>query len=453
MFKISLAGLALLVGMMTGYSQSGFERKMDTTAIEKNTSENGYIFRGLKLDEINIASGYYTQNGNHSAVTGGIGTERLSDISNTFELKLLKTNLNGNIHHFNFGMGFDSYTSASSDKIDTATSWVGFTEVVSVPNGQRSRSGASSLSSTTSVVTIAGKRIVTSASYTDQRYYPSLSWSMENPTTGITIGAGLSYSTEWDYQSMGATFNIGKASKSKNTDIGLSLGAFLDTWSVIYPAELRPANYPYGSERDIERTTKSPRNTFNAGLTFNQVINKRVQVGLMLEPSYQDGLLGTKYQRVYFQDGTAAPENMPSERLKIPIGIRASWFIGDHLVLRPYYRYYEDSWHLKAQTASLEASIKVSPFVSLIPFYRYYTQNGISYFAPYGAHTRGEEFFTSDYDLSKLSSQTFGMGVRIVPKKGVMAINAFKSMELRYAHYDRSTDLKSNILTAVLTFK
>lgn len=35
MFKISLAGLALLVGMMTGYSQSGFERKMDTTAIEK----------------------------------------------------------------------------------------------------------------------------------------------------------------------------------------------------------------------------------------------------------------------------------------------------------------------------------------------------------------------------------------------------------------------------------
>ena len=67
MFKISLAGLALLVGMMTGYSQSGFERKMDTTAIEKNTSENGYIFRGLKLDEINIASGYFTQNGNHSA--------------------------------------------------------------------------------------------------------------------------------------------------------------------------------------------------------------------------------------------------------------------------------------------------------------------------------------------------------------------------------------------------
>ena len=129
---------------------------------------------------------------------------------------------------------------------------------------------------------------------------------MENPTTGITIGAGLSYSTEWDYQSMGATFNIGKASKSKNTDIGLSLGAFLDTWSVIYPAELRPANYPYGSERDIERTTKNPRNTFNGGLTFNQVINKRLQVGLMLEPSYQDGLLGTKYQRVYFQDGTAA---------------------------------------------------------------------------------------------------------------------------------------------------
>ncbi|MEP7266405.1 MAG: DUF3570 domain-containing protein [Saprospiraceae bacterium] len=441
MIKISLSGLAFFLGMLLGHAQ------------ESKQTEEPYKAKPLKIEEVNLVSSYYSQNGNHSAVTGGTGSERLTDNSNNFDLKLLKVLPSGNKHRISIGIGFDAYTSASSDKIDTATNWVGFTKVVTQQPERHGRSGASSISSTTTVSTFGGTEAVTSASFRDHRFYPSIGWSMESQTTGLTIGAGLSYSTEYDYHSRGATFNIAKSSKSKNTDLALNLGAFLDEWLLIYPAELRPANYPYGGERDKHLLDHAPRNTFNTGLTFNQVINKRLQIGLMVEPSFQKGLLATKYQRVNFSEGSSLPENLPDKRLKLPMSFRASYFLSDFLVIRSYYRYYQDDWKLKAHTANLELALKVSPFTTLIPFYRYYTQNGVSYFAPNHQHSVEDQFYTSDYDLSKLSSRQFGLGVRLFPKNGVMGIHSFKELEIRWAHYERSTDLKSNIITAALTFK
>lgn len=43
--------------------------------------------RKLKLDEVNLVSSYYTQNGDHSAIGGGIGTEKVTDLANGLELK------------------------------------------------------------------------------------------------------------------------------------------------------------------------------------------------------------------------------------------------------------------------------------------------------------------------------------------------------------------------------
>ncbi len=449
MLKISLSGLAVLFGLLSGYSQ---HYKLPV----KDTSD--YKERQLKFEEINIVTSFYSQDGNHSAVTGGLGTERLNDNSNTFELKLFNTSRSGIKHHYTLGLGFDHYTSASSDKIDTAVTWSGFNGgtttsggVTTVP-GRGHRSGASSLGTTTTV-SIYNPQIVTSASFKDNRFYPSLAYSFENPNNGLSAGLGINYSTEYDYQSRGAIFNIAKASKDKNTEIGLSANAFFDTWLVIYPAELRPAGYPYGGHRDKALLTRSPRNSYSAGLTWSQVVNKKFQFSFMIEPSYQEGLLGTKYQRVYFEDGTARPENMPSRRTKLPMSFRGSLFISDWLVLRPNYRFYTDSWHLTAHTVNMEASVKANAFLSFIPFYRYHTQNGVPYFAPYKAHSVEETYFTSDYDLSKLSSQQYGLGIRVVPLHGVMGIPGFNSLEVRYANYVRSDALKASMLTAVLTFK
>src|SRR5437763_10222746 len=108
MRKLSLALIGMYVGMLGAFSQG-------------STDSSAYKNRKLKVSEINFVTGYYHQDGDRSPVTGGIGTEKLSDIATTFELKLNKYDNKNRRHDVSFELGIDHYTSASSDMIDPHT--------------------------------------------------------------------------------------------------------------------------------------------------------------------------------------------------------------------------------------------------------------------------------------------------------------------------------------------
>lgn len=313
-----------------------------------------------------------------------------------------------------FELGVDHYTSASSDKIDPRT--------------------------------------ISSASMSDTRVYPSLSYNIENEKKRTNFGINASLSHEYDYQSKGVGINFTKTSKDKNREFTAKLQTFFDTWKVIYPYELKPSGYGSGSHRDPGTIDYSPRNSYSALLAYSHVINKRLQVLFIFEPTYQKGLLATKYQRDYFTDGSERAETLPGTRLKIPLGVRANYFLGDNIIIRSFYRYYQDDWGLKAHTVELETSVKLTSFISVSPFYRFYKQNVVDYFAAYGQHAATDPYFTSDYDLSKFTSNFYGVGVRTAPPKGVLGLQQFKAAEVRYGHYNRSNGLNSNQLTLHLTF-
>jgi hypothetical protein len=403
MKKIYLHVLFMYFGILSTYAQTRPEpAKADSSK---------YQSRKLKVDEINLVSAYYHQNGNNSAVTGGIGTEKLSDFANTIDLQMSKFNKRGKKNTFLFELGVDHYTSASSDKIDPST--------------------------------------ISSASSADTRIYPSLNWTHSNEETGNSFGFTGSYSTEFDYQSMGAAFNLTRLSKDKNTQFDFKLQAFLDQWTVILPIELRTGNTGRGGEQ----YDTAPRNSFSASFSLSQVINQKFQASLILEPSFQKGLLATKYQRDYFTDGSMRSETLPDKRYKLPIGLRMNYFLDDRFVIRTFYRYYMDNWGIRAHTAELEIPVKINSFFSISPFYRYNNQVGTKYFAPYGQHSTTDQYFTSDYDLSTLTSDFYGAGIRFAPPKGVFGWQRLNTLELRYGHYSRSTSLVSNIVSLNLKFK
>lgn len=399
MRKLSLLAIAFLFRLFSVYAQD---------------DSSTYKARKLRIDEVNFVSGYYRQDGNNSAVTGGIGTEQLSDLANTLELKLIKTDAKERKHHLGLEMGIDHYTSASSDRIDPNT--------------------------------------LSSASRGDTRFYPSLAYSLDNSKRRFIAGMELSYSKEFDYQSLGIGVNFAKTSKNKNGELALKLQAYFDSWKVIYPVELRPGNGETysGHNGDNER---SPRNSYSVSLSYSQVINERLQLAILADVVYQQGLLATKYQRVYFNDNSERVENLPGTRFKLPLGLRASYFLDDRFILRLFYRYYTDDWRINGHTASLEVPVKLSPFVSLSPFYRFYVQNAANYFTPYGMHKTTDEFYTSDYDLSAFQSHFFGTGIRFMPEQGVFKIKQFTMLEIRYGHYIRNTGLHSDIISLNAQFK
>ncbi|MEP7079853.1 MAG: DUF3570 domain-containing protein [Ginsengibacter sp.] len=400
MKKLFLSVIAMYVGILSAFSQGN------------PNSDSAYKKRKLTFQEANLVSSYYNQNGNNSAVTGGIGTEKLSDISNSIDITFTKYDRRGRKHSFLGEIGVDHYTSASSDKIDPHT--------------------------------------ISSASHADTRIYPSVGWTMENEQKGTTVGAGLSYSQEFDYQSFGANVNFAKKTNNKMGEFSAKLQGYLDQVTLIYPIELRPAN---GGRRDENNYATTPRNSLSASLGWTQIINKNFQLSLEADIIYQQGYLGLPFHRVYFADQSVHVENLPSSRLKIPLGIRANYFIGDKIILRSWYRYYKDDWGINSNALQLETVVKLTPFFSVTPFYRFYQQSAVNYFAPYEMHTASDKYFTSNYDLSKFNSDFFGAGFRIAPPDGVFKISHLASLEIRYGHYHKTTGMNSNIISLNLKFK
>lgn len=393
MLRLSLAALGIYFSTLAGFAQS-----QQDTSLYKN--------RTLKVEEVNFVSSYYKQDGNNSAVTGGVGTERLTDFATTLDVKLSRYDPRHRKHTLTAEVGIDVYTSASSDKIDPST--------------------------------------ISSASSGDRRIYPSVTYAITNDARRTTTSINGSLSTEFDYFSKGINLGWSKLSKDRNREFGAKAQAFFDTWKVILPIELRSINNLSGTK---------PRNSYSASFTLSQVVNTRLQMLLLVDVAYQQGQLATLYHRTYFSDGTHRVEQLPDHRVKLPLGLRLNYFAGDNVIVRTYYRFYRDDWGMQANTAELEIPVKITPFFSISPFYRYYKQRGIRYFAAYQQHQVTEDFYTSDYDLSTLDSHMAGLGLRLAPPGGVFNIPAFNALELRYGHYKRSTGLTANIITLMLKFK
>ncbi len=394
------------------------------TPVEEDSS--GYKARKLRLDEIDLVSSYYTQDGNHSPITGGVGTEKVTDIANGIDLKFVWYGVGKNKNILSTGLGVDYHTSASAAYV--------------------SKSGASKTGGT--------------------RIYPSLDFTTENVKKGSTFGIGAYYSTEYNYKSFGADLHFSKKTADKNGEFSAKVQAYLDQVTLIYPSELIPATTTTntivtsasgttssGSSGTSVKIPSSPRNTYTASLSYSQMINSRLQVMVMADVVKQDGYLGLPFHRVYFTNRVDSVEKLPSSRFKLPLGIRLNYFMGDNIIIRSYYRYYTDDWGTQSNTAYLEVPYKITPFFSVSPFYRYYTQTAAKYFKPYAIHTIGETYYTSNYAYAEFNSAFYGVGLRLAPPKGVLGWQNLHEMEIRYGHYSQTTDLTSNVISISFGFK
>jgi hypothetical protein len=277
----------------------------------------------------------------------------------------------------------------------------------------------------------------------------------------------------------------------------------LDQWRPIYPTELHEFS-KYGSdflnngyfngvpvynERGLIDTSYLPsqfetiqsvnRNSYSISFSFSQILTKKLQVSFFFDVLRQEGLLSSPYHRVYFADKEnyfiGKPEfiptyettqnigvyqladdieRLPSTRFKLPFGMRANYYINERLKFRAYYRYYTDDWSLNSHTFNIEVPIKVSDRFTVFPIYRYYTQNASKYFAPFETHISTEQFYTSDYDLSKFTSNQYGGGISYVDLLTNTKLFWFglKNIDFRYNHYQRSNNLNADIFTIGFKF-
>lgn len=382
-----------------------------TLSVMAKQDSSAYSVDEFQEITTDILIGYYEQDGNHSAVTGGEGTEELNAVMPTIVVHVPFKNG----HSVSLDLGADAYSSASSDNINPNTT-----------------SGASS---------------------EDIRIYGAAAYSKTFDDNGLILGGSASFSNEYDYFSMGYGLSFLKMFNNENTQIGLSGMAFFDNWDLIYPYELRGQ----GPLLDTDK-----RNSFSLSFSYSQVLTRRLKMAVFADVVNQQGLLSTPYHRVYFHDydngQTAKVEMLPSTKLKIPVGLRVNYFASDWLVLRTYYRYYTDDFGVQGNTFSLTLPMKVSDQFTLSPFYRFYNQSASTYFAAKGKHSVNDEFYTSDYDLSAFNSNSTGLEIGYKNIDGIISYGKrrhrrLEAVKLRYTYYQRSDGLSSNLITVGFTIK
>ena len=379
----------------------------------------------LEAPEVDFLVSYYSQDGDNAAVSGGIGTEKLTDLTPTIVVAIP---LNDD-DVLTIDAGVSAYTSASSSNVDPFDSNIPADPFVA-------SSGASA---------------------SDLWAGGNFSYSHSSDSRNDIVSAKVSVSSEYDYFSIGFGGNYTKLFNEKNTEVSVHANVYLDTWKLLYPIELRESSSFTGLD-------KKNRNSYSLGFGFSQILSKNLQGALSLDLVQQQGLLSTPFQRVYFSD---LPdrfrenfqladdiERLPDMRFKTAIGGRLNYFINEMFVLRTYYRYYFDDWGITSHTASIEIPIKITDQFTLYPSYRFYNQTAADYFYMYETALSSYEFYTSDYDLSEFSANQYGFGIGYTDifTKLKLANFGLKSVDLKYDYYKRDSGLHYSLISAGFKF-
>lgn len=265
------------------------------------------------------------------------------------------------------------------------------------------------------------------------RYYSSVSGAtvdkgMEDKRTAgdlkvmryfdrAAVGVGVTHSTENDYKSSAFSLDGRVSSADNNTTFNLGLGS---------------SNDKISSSNDPDLLKKKRTAEIMAGITQALTANDVAQLNL----SYSHG-------RGYYSDPYKLFDNRPGLRKQAAMLARWNHHVASlGATLRSSYRYYHDSFGIRAHTFEAAWVQPVGGSFLLTPSVRYYTQRAAWFYYDPVADTSifpgpvGSPTFTStDQRLSAFGAWTVGL-------KGEVRLGDW-SADMKYERYEQRSEWRS----------
>ncbi|MBV8667001.1 MAG: DUF3570 domain-containing protein [Burkholderiaceae bacterium] len=231
-----------------------------------------------------------------------------------------------------------------------------------------------------------------------------------------TINAGFAHSGENDYQSRAFSFGGSLSTEDKNTTGHAGIGVSNDT--------INPVN---------QVVNDAKKHTLELMLGVTQILTQNDIVQADLGHVIEQGYLSDPYKFL---------DNRPDERSRNTLLLRWNHhFEGSDGTGRFSYRYYTDTWEIRAHTFAFEYVQPFSQGWTVTPSARYYTQSAASfYFDPdydpnYGPPVPLGYVFGSvsspDQRLSAFGAATLGLKVEKAVARDVQISFKFEQYEQR----------------------
>ena len=265
------------------------------------------------------------------------------------------------------------------------------------------------------------------ANFQDDRVAANLSW-MKPYNRMSRYQAGLSFSTETDYKSVGVNYSYLEDFDDKRTTITLGgaysfdavdpHGGFHDAFTSIFAVPATPvvtvtsASGGGGGETGSLFPGKS-KQTFEGIVGLTHVLNRYTLLNLNFGLSYVTGYQTDPYKIISVIDGNGLPvdyvwEKRPDTRLKYTLKGSFVTAIGTD-ALHLDYRYYGDDWGITASTYDVKYHFGMGERLYLVPHYRLSRQNRADFFhLSLDSGQPSPEFASADYRLGDMTTTTVG---------------------------------------------
>ncbi len=202
----------------------------------------------------------------------------------------------------------------------------------------------------------------------------------------VAVGMSASLSSEHDYLSQAAGVDLRIDSDDRNTTLALGVGVAADK---------------IGSSNDPRLREKRRTRELFVGLT--RVIDPLTIVQSNLSYNAGDG---------YYDDPYKPLDHRPDKRRKLAWLTRFRRFIPDwDAALHADYRYFRDSWGVRAHTLETTLHLPLERGWSLRPTLRYHSQDEADFFLSTFPPPRFGELYSADHRLSSFGALTVGLKV------------------------------------------
>jgi len=255
--------------------------------------------------------------------------------------------------------------------------------------------------------------------YREKRTQDGLNGEFLYGKTTYTLGVTHSY--EPDYRSNTASFGISQSMFGDLTTVSMT---YHRTWNDVFKMVCLvedpaldyhcvekvhdPSAFNGKPEADMDERS------YGVGLT--QILTRNSIISANFEVITDQGWLSNPYREIVYaspsnSSGFAlAPEVDPSTRTSNALGLDYKYFLPWHAALDLQYRYFEDTWHIRAQTAQIGYTQPWHNFTFDGDF-RFYTQTHADFYSDLFSAADAQNFESRNRELSSFNSFTVGTGV------------------------------------------
>jgi hypothetical protein len=222
-----------------------------------------------------------------------------------------------------------------------------------------------------------------------------------------TYSAGVESSVENDYDDSTASFSIAQDMFGDLTTVTLSASRGWDIITRVIDAK---------RDKDPNFRKRSDRKTWALGVS--QILSRNLIAGFDYEAITEQGYLQNPYRAIRYlaSPGSAlyltAPEIYPGTRTSNAVAVRLKYYLPWRASLTGKYRYFFDTWDIRAHTAELDYTqplFKDTVMADLT--YRYYRQNSASFYSDLFEFPNQQNFMARDRELASQINNTMGLAL------------------------------------------